>query len=911
MRTSPFDNDRAAVTAGRKMRLRLDVPDPILLELPFWVQKRAEEMARSTDAVKKDVRLVTGQGWQIVPLQVNIGRSQGSTTAQSGIQKSTADGGPISMPSGMLAFNAARSPSDIVGATTGASGDLATTSDPFYQLSLKAGEDVTGASYNLAADQSAYPTDEPDQLLKSNRVGVSTETHAKDQPIIYRFFAAGAATHVPDLVGRKIFSGPAGSSAEYVGSGQYKLVFWGDGRAWLCEKIASWTHPDTHPGSWKQVAEFRYCVPNQVFGTSHFCEIRQHFYNPPRPGIAGHILITVGQSGSAAPGLLAVGTFNQAATTGVLSHYVRYVGTRPATSETSLRTDVQRDLRPAVQVAYPLYPASGYVLDDVIVIESMLCGTPLKAFWFGDVPTGCSVEIDLIVAGTDPDDSASWIASTSSGTVGSPAKGGWKIFNPPATDNPFAGPFESGYQVKVTLRSNTARTKTPTIYGISLSKDAIGEIDSTTEIVPFRLMEISATGAEGDFTHETAAVRIEDEIGALDELHQGAAFPAILDTEYPGVDWTDSANEGRQSVLIRGYLESAEATNKGRELPNSYAYPSIDWHSYDATILGMWMRLFEAQVPRLTDFSIDPNAANGEPYKATDVLRALAYWAGLPPSMVNIPDLPLRLFSRVQDDGFRLNLFSSCGDAFMRICRDYLGMAPHHAANSGTGTDPLQWHGQLTLIEPKRPPYTYLAYFSGKPTLSLAGNQVALVHTEKSYPTIDGAVGAPIFGRPRTKVIRPEANYIEVIGTGFASGADTRQQYSQVAINYSSFNAYPGKTTALRYVGGVRNPDYLGRCVRIRYVDSNLTTQEAVDWVCRRLFDVMAHGIQTIRFTGPMVLVTDPNDASQKRPRPLRYYDPIKVNGVPYLIRSCNPTAKKDGQQLALYEAESPREPYL
>jgi hypothetical protein len=55
------------------------------------------------------------------------------------------------------------------------------------------------------------------------------------------------------------------------------------------------------------------------------------------------------------------------------------------------------------------------------------------------------------------------------------------------------------------------------------------------------------------------------------------------------------------------------------------------------------------------------------------------------------------------------------------------------------------------------------------------------------------------------------------------------------------------------------------------------------------------------------VLVTSASDTNQIRPRPLRYYDPVTIFGVQYLVRSVNPFYRFDGKQMAKYECETPR----
>ena len=75
--------------------------------------------------------------------------------------------------------------------------------------------------------------------------------------------------------------------------------------------------------------------------------------------------------------------------------------------------------------------------------------------------------------------------------------------------------------------------------------------------------------------------------------------------------------------------------------------------------------------------------------------------------------------------------------------------------------------------------------------------------------------------------------------------------------------------------------------------------------ICRRIYDLVAHGIKKATFRAPLVLIQHPDDPT--RVRPLRYYDLIYIDNTPWLIRSINPQYTKDKQQFAVYEVEAPR----
>ncbi len=93
------------------------------------------------------------------------------------------------------------------------------------------------------------------------------------------------------------------------------------------------------------------------------------------------------------------------------------------------------------------------------------------------------------------------------------------------------------------------------------------------------------------------------------------------------------------------------------------------------------------------------------------------------------------------------------------------------------------------------------------------------------------------------------------------------------------------------------------------YVVAFGLTQHAVDVLCRRTFAVACHAVKVVKFTAPLVLVTDPADTHQTNPRPLRYYDPVYLQqgGVDaqFLVRNCNPHVRRDRFQWAEFELQS------
>ena len=78
-----------------------------------------------------------------------------------------------------------------------------------------------------------------------------------------------------------------------------------------------------------------------------------------------------------------------------------------------------------------------------------------------------------------------------------------------------------------------------------------------------------------------------------------------------------------------------------------------------------------------------------------------------------------------------------------------------------------------------------------------------------------------------------------------------------------------------------------------------------VSLICRRIYDMVAHGIKKATFKAPLLFIPHEDDAT--RMRQLRYYDLIYIDNTPWLIRSVNIQYTKDKLQFAMYEVEAPR----
>lgn len=904
------DIGNGAVTPGRKTRVRFDVADTVVAEQPYGLIRRYSEIAVGQSADVQACVLIPGVGWQLKPFNWNIGTAQEDTRVQPKIMRSVADGGSLAVPSGLLSFPTQRA-SDLAGATAGAGAHYSTQGDSFYRIFLGAADTLGTAAYSLLADVTAFPGPNVSANIPPARIICDSVPHDPNTPFSFRVISTGSSNNVPDQIGSVCFAGPASYDAgRFRGYGQWCLVLFGDGQCWLYEQGY-----DIFGGAliWRRQKVARWTQPQRVSGASHRIYVHPHIYKTKQGDRIGSIWIQTdgSEQTTPSPGISGHGLPSDQETSS-FRHYVRANGT-PSPQSCPIRVDVRADHRLSVQLAYMKYPLTGYILDDPFgMFQLPKYTSKITVQWFGDVPTGCGIAVEL--------DDSNGTAMAASGAPTGNSTGGEAAFT--------VNPAISTYRVRITLVGSGDLT--PTLYEYRIEKDGFVVTSAPGEFLGRMWTRFSGVGPDAEPSSESARATIEDPSNNLAILRARTSIHSLIDTQYTGVDWTDPANEGKQSVIAGGYSQRQTATKKGRQLMKAMGsavqslFPSQNWFSYDCDFAAEYTRLIEAQCP-YWDFGWDPDAPPAadnaqQPYKATDALWFLMLWAGFPVSMIGFgpgtgpaTDLNLRLFPKAgEDGGFAINYGTSVLQVAQRIARDYLGAVLFFDRNAGTGTNPTLWKGMWRLILPKYAPYRNLAYFATTVPAGGAG-PVKLGHTIGAWPdTADPSgtgqmmKGGPILaGSYRSYVIPPEANLVTVSGTGDLSLANNPDMLTVTAVNLKSFDFIPGHVSS-----DPTSPDYLGRLVPLIVVDPNIATPEAAAWYCRRLYDVTAHAKKVIQFVAPLVLVKDTSEPNAQRPRPLRYYDAVQVNGQQFLVRSCNPFYVKDSKQLAMYEVEAPTAPF-
>jgi hypothetical protein len=148
-----------------------------------------------------------------------------------------------------------------------------------------------------------------------------------------------------------------------------------------------------------------------------------------------------------------------------------------------------------------------------------------------------------------------------------------------------------------------------------------------------------------------------------------------------------------------------------------------------------------------------------------------------------------------------------------------------------------------------------------------------------------------------------------VVVGGSTEGGTTGTQINPNPLSYKAVYGQPAPDP--------EHEEYLGMQKPLYYVDHQLTGTNSSDdtalmnFVSGRLIQNLFHARKTYTFEAPLILITDPDDAKQRRPRPLRIADEIVIydrnaNPFPAVVLNCNPQIHKDVAQMAHYEVIFP-----
>lgn len=852
------------VTPDRETRLHLDSPAYLVTRPPWTDRRRAGQIHRAhTEAVVTErVVLQPGDAWTLTTLADDLTRL---THAES--QPQILGASAVNLGTHWTAVDTYRKPTDLPGLQP-AGVLLAPSGVPAFTKRVAAGADW---SSDLAADSASFPKPVlPSADIPMDRVIVSKGTYPANAGFALTF-STPADYNSLDTLATLYFGGPREGTPAGVLGGEFCISLRGSGELILKEKTgplaADWTTRQTI--AWAQTGRA---------GNLRLYTVRVFPYGRDSLAITvGEVdtVVDTGGGGFTLLGLLVtiagVASSKSTRTAGYYRNSPILSGVRPRTHMTGpgpVRVDVRRDLRTYVQLVHLKPQATGTLVD--------------LPFW---IPYPVPADTEILVR-TDA------YLPPNSDPETQQADGVVRLFN--ATTHAELASIGSGsqplrfashanqqaYYAAFDFAADELGEQTPVLYRYQVEVGGMLASRAPATTATY-CRSVSVTGPDVTPDQDSAHVSIEDPTDSLTVLRTRARMPAQIRLH--------NRNSGALiSVLFEGEVARANARKKGK----SRTYPVPGYRAYDVSLVGVWARLAEHVNVDPMYFDVDEDAPidplwNGKPpWKITAVISYCLEKCGFPEAARDIPDLPIRLWpsDAKTEDEFRVQPTASLAEFIQKLAREYLGMVLVWDPNAGAA-------GLWRLLANPQAPYNVVAHFREGP--AAAGR---LSMHPNSYSTGEAGIREfESFVRP------PECNYVLVVGADMSIPTEVGPgRTAAFMYNAASFDFY-GATS------DPTNADYLGRYVPVIHCDHTLRTQEACAWVCRRIYDFAAHGQKWLRFTTPLLLITDPLDTSQVRTRPVRINDAVyvTVSGATStaVVRSCNVGYRSDGAQMQTVEA--------
>ena len=788
--------------------------------------------------------------------------------------------------------------------------DFVTEGSRFSTLAIPA-DKPDSSGIGLAPDGHTHKTTNLKAVL--HEVLRSTNDHDPRRPVVLRFMVPGSGHQSLETIAQLYFNGPVGrrtGSVAWTGTGQYALELHGNGRAELAERMAA-------DGTWRSVYSFQWADEHGVCQKAHAIVIASDCFDYLNTGFISGRRITFGGFGP----------------DGAKAH--TYEAREPSDTEMldvdrdKVRLFVRQEVRlrfqatAGVYLATPtnpgIYRGGGFNLTAIPSEERVL-----TLYAWTDVPTGADVQAEIRLG--DPR-TGTLLALQARGNLN--GRGQWFNFFVPASTQVELFPA-------FLLYPPSDREHTPVLRAYSTFVPTAIEFGTLPETAFEGVTEVRIEQQSDDASIARAKVTIkdvEDSLGGI--LRVRASMPCRLELRYR------ATNPELWTPVFRGYLREAEGTFKGGALTkgigkdrtnpaNLEAYPSQDWWDYVLQLEGEYMRLDELVTLNVLDAGKDTTSGIAADRTRPMRVRDIVYWlyseGGYPDSLLDVPQLETRFFQTEGD--YLIEGFTGITGKLQDLAANYLGMYNRWDDSAGQ-------FGMWRLAFYPKPSggaddYNALAEFHDEPPGGWGAAGRVLVHDPALYPdTLEqrdlGGVtsGSTVIVPPRSfvqtvrhtfmqiatlrsKVVPPEANRVYVSGVGTqiawngltpaqaAAGAPAvstvPQNNGPVRLHSELINPYSAKFGASQPVPpDPTSPDYLGRPKLTAVFSRHLTSDAAVQFVCRRVFDRAAHGVTQLRFTAPALLVVDGGDDRQSFPRFLRYGDAVRYKGTTYIVRQCDP----------------------
>lgn len=911
---------------GRTTTVTVDVPDYSLTQDPWWRTFRDLEITGGTTkpltkdtvvngstvkAGTSNVHFLHGIGWQLETMHDG---------AQLVHEENATDSVLHDIASALGSF--VKAPLKAVPILTGVPQGAQVGGDNFNQKQVTAEDDWSSDLYSLIADALGFPPPIEDEIVPLDRVYVDKKygPMRPDSTLWIRFIVpqhTGAASI--GIILRVYFTSLSSSPKDQdEGNGQYVLSLRADGKAFLWEQSIK--------GGWVlRRGNFLWSPRHQVAGQVHIIGIRSDAYLGDDGNWHGSVINIECQATQSSIQSLAVVAGGVAIGGDTTQYHVPQTKAQNVTPA-PVRMDVRRDVRLRASLSFTKFKLIGALPTQVFTNPSTMgavgaADNPIVLTLTGNVPDGTSLVITLWGA-----DGVQCTPRTGTGLNGSSLTQTWASFNRAIKADGTSQ--QEYYAVIFFYASSDLINRTPIVQRLDVVRNGAVSLGAS---VPFTLPAGSVTdyslmGPGPDPTIETGSVGLISLQDGFTVAKQGVVDPMAALKTRSGHSWlielnvpacivngitattstlgiykTSTIRRKRFGVRRRSPLMQPGATDD--------AYPSRTWWQGKAILDGLWKRLMQTKTANCLSFIQDPTT--GKNYTITKIVKLLLSNGGLPPEMIDVPDLPITLQADANDkaEPFVFEVFSEAFKNALMLVRDYLGAAIVIDANATNGGDPSNKHGCIRLKLPPRPDFKAIPTY-GYPILAkfvedAVWTDPAVIKSKlnlNSYPKIDRGDGTmipqiPVFGRTlEDKDEPPEGNAVYVSGTvlyqnggSLNAGTDTTNLWA-VIHNWPAANFYDNQPTG--HAGDARNippdpthQDYTdGSPNWIVDLNPDLNSQGAVNMRARRIFDLACHRRVTRTLEAPAALTlhgcdsvnpTTAPDLLQIRPRRFNWGDAV------------------------------------
>ena len=753
------------------------------------------------------------------------------------------------------------------------------------------------------------PTDSITITVRSARTGQSVA-----QGLAFRVYACFLPTFIKSV-------------SPYPGTGIYAFEFWLDGTFELKEWVPVVANPNPNvltDYKWVQRYEAVWCDKVQGGGLDQTIIISSDAVSDGNPTIEDRqyfgttITVRTLNKSSISTGIEQSQNFLD---TSIINYnIIQDEPTQPSnvlipllsTSWRKVRLDIRRDVSLDFNLSKPRFKETGFVWSKLMNLgyepinnptyggQAPFAAFPITVTVQGTIPDGTN--IDLFLFGYNPN-----LAPTDANYELSAfaVPGSYVVTSTYATRSFIVvGANNVGYQYyrALVVYTSTGGIATPRLNRFTAFRNPHYTTSNPTTVkAPIKEM-LQIVGQSRDPSTAGGYVKLPDPSNVLAPiLQKRARVPFDIRLYYDLVDKTKFSILQRGRIIKAPFRQIGQKMNQGFKNTNpEVLYPATDWGTYDATLLGEWTALERRRTPKTWNFAAGSPDDKDKPWKVTDIIRLLLQVAGYPPSQIDVPDIDQRLLFQGNKQDYLLELYSFIAPYICRLAHDYLNaylVFDENATNlaaGGTVNDTMGcWRLKRAPLPNDAGKYRAVAAFSTEaPTVA-------------NYPTVVPGAFAPISdGRGGTIVPRfvnkslytreveaPEGNYVFITGQGVLQTNASTSSFKPYLIQQTVYNwaaADFGQNVATGHpLPDPTNPDYTDGVPEMIYqCDPVLTTNDAVNWRARRVFDLACHSRIWHRFTAPAVLVTNPDDTNQIRPRLPMFGDIVLFNGTQCVVNN-------------------------